>query len=213
VKYVIGGMKYSLAKTRTSVNFAIYLANIKKRKVLLVDADPSECATEYIRWRNENSNIDNLSSIQVTGVSLKTEVAKLEDKFDDIVIDSGIGENLELSLQLADKLIVPFSAKDLGLWTVWTLTNIETMIEKVLDTNSDIKAYSFFVTQKDNVDEYTDIIKTLEKSQYLEFLNSTTLARTMFGSEDPSLRTLKDMKEIKSTVSPQVIEIFDDISS
>ena len=207
--YTFGGMKYSLGKTRSAVNFALYLSRVKERDVLLIDGDPSECATEYIQWRNNQNSSNRLATVKINGESLKSEVLKLKDKFDDIVIDSGVGEHLEYSMHITDRLIVPFNGKDLGLWTVWTLTNIETLINKSLDLNPNLKAYSFFVKKPNAEQEDKQIIKALKQSQFLTYLESSQVHQMMTGEEKNAMRSLKDFKHYKND---ELKDLFEDES-
>ena len=158
-------------------------------------------ATEYIQWKNQNSKEKNLASVKINGESLKSEVLKLKPKFQDIVIDSGVGEHLEYSMQISDRLIVPFNGKDLGLWTVWTLTNIETLVNKVLDTNPNLKAYTFFVKKPHSNEESEQIIKTLKNSQFLTYLDSSHIHEIMRGEDINAMKSLKEFKNYKNELS------------
>lgn len=207
--YVIGGMKYNIGKVRTSVNFALYLANIKQRSVLLIDADPSTLASEYLGWKNMIAPETELAFTNLDDSSLKEKVAENKNEYDDIVIDSGVGENLKYSLDIAGRLIVPFCAKDLGLWTVWTLTNVERMIYNALDENPELKAYSILINKVGNEDKITDLVKALKRSQFLELLCSETLQDTMFEEQE----NLENSQPVKSVINDQDLDIFEEISS
>lgn len=213
MKYVIGGMKYSLAKTRTSVNFAIYLSKVKNRNVLLIDADPSECASAFMAWKQKNNPINNLKFMKLTTSSIADEILKVEGEFDDIVIESGVGQSLEYSLRACDRLIVPFREEDQGLWTMWTLANIESMIYRALDENPDLKAFSILVKSSKKNLNADEILKALENSQHIQYLNSTVFSNKIFGGADSALNGLKDFKQIKVSLDEKIINLFEGLSS
>lgn len=202
MKYVIGGMKYSISKIRASVNIAISLSEKKNRKVLLIDADPFTCAKDYARWINFKSKSIGPSTIELKKRPLKPEILKFENQFDDIVIDCGIGENLKYSLEIADRTIVPFNAKDKGLWNLWTLANMETFIDQALDINPDLKAYSIFDTNGMAEEKSEGLIKALKESQYIEFLGSEDIRDYMFATDGRQGKSLRGVREF--------LELIDD---
>ena len=98
--YVIGGMKYGVAKTTAAVNLALYLARVKYKDVLLVDADPSERSSEFMNLRGQSIYEKRLTCVKVNGDSIQTELSKLKSQFEHIIIDSGYGDNLTSSLMM-----------------------------------------------------------------------------------------------------------------
>jgi len=203
--YVIGGMKYSLNKTRTALNLAINLSSVKERKVVLLDADPSSCASNFLNLKAQDDIKGGLKVLRFLEEDLENRIKYLESKFDDIVIDSGVGETLIKSLEIADSLIVPFRVKDLGLWNVWTLANIENLIEKSLDTNSGLKAYSLLVNPEKR-EKPADLVQALEKSQYLKYLNSDEEIKDLFGNFAVGLESLKDMRTSETEQTAELID-------
>ena len=210
--YVVGGMKYGVGKTTTAVNLAVYLSERKNRDVLLIDSDPSECASEFMRWRYKNNENLKMTSIQLHGASITHDVSKLENKFDDIVIDSGVGENLSNALNIADRLIVPFNSKDLGLWTVWTLTNLETAVDRALENNSKLKAYSFFISKPEEKDSNKEVINTLKNSQHIEFIEGSPLHKDTYAKAMNKGYSIYDIKFPEKSSSVEMTKIFEGVN-
>lgn len=202
--YVIGGMKYSVGKTRTSVNFSTYQSTIKKRKVMLVDADPSAFASEYISWLTLNEDVNHIDSVKLGSRTIEELLSEIENDYDDIIIDSGLGENLSAAMKIADRLIVPFNSKDLALWVLWSMTNIETMIDKALETNADLKAYSFLLTDPEQGEVDEGLVNTLKKSQHLSYLESPLIKEMLAGSDKNTLKSLKYFKAKKLSLAPEI---------
>jgi cellulose biosynthesis protein BcsQ len=199
--YVIGGMKFSLSKVRTSVDFALYLSTVKKRNVILLDTDKTAYSSKYITWLNKTTDFKKIDSLKIEGSQLSEEITKIKESYDDIIIDSGVGETLIQSLKIANRFIVPFNAKDLGLWAVWTQTNIETIIDRTLEHNSTLKSYSFLISKTGQENSVKGISKVLRNSQYLTFLESTPFQNIFEENGYKVMESLKDMKNCSSLYS------------
>ena len=87
--YTIGGIKGGSGKTTVATNLTVWLSS-QARDVLLVDADDQETATDFTVWRSElTGGNTGYTAIQLSDSAVRTEVLKLEPKYDDIVIDTG----------------------------------------------------------------------------------------------------------------------------
>ena len=166
-----------------------------------------------MKWRNKNLPEKQLTAIQLKGSSIASEISKLSSKFDDIVIDSGVGESLEQSLSIADRLIVPFNSKDMGLWTVWTLTNLETAVDRAWDINPDLKAYSFFISKPDERDAVKNIINTLRKSQYINYIDDSPLHKELFGKAMEGGYSIYDLKHPEKSFISSMSDIFENVQN
>jgi len=84
--YTIGGIKGGCGKTTVATNLVILLA-AEGRDVLLVDADDQETATDFTAWRNQTTQGNTgYTAIQLSGDAVRTEILKLSDKYDDMVL-------------------------------------------------------------------------------------------------------------------------------
>ncbi|MCM8538563.1 MAG: hypothetical protein NE334_21655 [Lentisphaeraceae bacterium] len=171
-------MKYCLTKTRAAVSFACYQANINNLKVVLLDLDPKSISGKLLTPENLNS----IDHIKLKCELSKEYLDKLEMTYDVVVIDSGLGYKQELAMSFADTYIVPFNVNDLGLWLVWTLTKVETMIRNVQGVNPDLKCHSFLVSEGDRSSIDSELVKVLKKSQYLTYLDSPALNQMLTGT-------------------------------
>ena len=161
--YVFSGMKFSRAKTQAALEM-LESTKKKKGKILFIDSEVSS----YTISRLNNINLDSLLIKHLRGVDIKNEVLNSTNKFTDIIIDCGHGTNLKNALEVADFLFVPFLKKDRGLWAIWTITNMAVAVDIAWDSNSELQAYSYFISDKDiQVDEVA--LKALRKNQYIKY--------------------------------------------
>lgn len=63
---LVGGEKGGSGKSCLAQNLAVYLQQ-KKRDILLLDADPQGTTTDWIKERDENSDLKNIPSVQAAG--------------------------------------------------------------------------------------------------------------------------------------------------
>ena len=86
---ICGGIKGGSGKSTLATNFAIMRA-LDGRDVLLVDADDQESATDFTVLRNEATGEQcGYTGIQLRDRAVLTELRKLQQKYEDIVIDTG----------------------------------------------------------------------------------------------------------------------------
>lgn len=75
-------------KTTIAVNLANYFAS-KGDNVLLVDADPQGSVRAFIESRMQENIELNFTSVSLLGNSVASQVNKLKDNYDLIIIDTG----------------------------------------------------------------------------------------------------------------------------
>lgn len=87
---VCGGIKGGVGKTTLATSLAI-LRSLEEKDVLLVDADDQGTATDFTAVRNETMGDRGAgyTSIKLHGAAVRSELLRMKDKYDDIVIDVG----------------------------------------------------------------------------------------------------------------------------
>jgi chromosome partitioning protein len=107
----IGNLKGGVAKSTTALFIALYLALVKGRRVLLVDADPlSQTATDWVAVALAAGLDVPVTIITLTNPdTLARQVRDLAPAYDDVVIDTGGEHDLifRAALMVTDQLIVP----------------------------------------------------------------------------------------------------------
>lgn len=136
---VFGGIKGGSGKTTLATNTTVMLS--EKNKVLLVDADDQNSASDWAEHR-ENQGLDSpWTTIKLSGSSVRTQVKKMEKDYDYIVIDTGGRDtsSQRAALTIAHVLVAPFQPRSLD---IWTIGKISTLVREVRDINPNLIAYA-----------------------------------------------------------------------
>ena len=139
---VAGGIKGGSGKSTVATNLAVMRA-IAGRDVLLVDADDQETASDFTLCRNERTDGKaGYTSIKLTGPAVRTELLRLADKYEDIVIDTGGRDTTSqrAALAVANVLLVPFVPRS---FDIWTLEKVAKLVEEMRTANPKLVAYVF----------------------------------------------------------------------
>ena len=140
--YMIGGIKGGSGKTTVATNLTVWLSS-QGRDVLLVDADDQETATDFTVWRSELMDGNTgYTAIQLSDSAVRTEVLKLEPKYDDIVIDTGGRDTASqrAALTIANVFLLPFIPRS---FDIWTLEKVTALIEEIQPINPELEILAF----------------------------------------------------------------------
>ena len=140
--YTIGGIKGGSGKTTIATNLTVWLSS-QGRDVLLVDADDQETATDFTVWRSElTGGNTGYTAIRLSDSAVRTEVLKLEPKYDDIVIDTGGRDTASqrAALTIAGVFLLPFIPRS---FDIWTLEKVTALIEEIRSINPELKILAF----------------------------------------------------------------------
>lgn len=179
--YTIGGIKGGSGKTTVATNLAVMLASTE-RDVLLVDADDQETATDFTAWRNESTNGHaGYTAIQLAEGAVRTEILKLSDKYDDIVIDTGGRDTTSqrAALTVSDTYLVPFLPRS---FDIWTLEKVIRLIEEVRSVNLHLKAYAFLNRADPRGMDNEDAEEFLKDTPTLIYLDTPLGSRKAFSN-------------------------------
>ena len=132
---VIGGIKGGSGKTTVATNLAVLRSD--HTKVLLVDADEQKSAWDWSQQRDSNlgNNLTtSFATVCMSGKSIYTNLLKLKEDYDDIIIDTGGRDTTSQrsALCVADKLILPFKPSSID---IWTLVLIKGILSECVNTN------------------------------------------------------------------------------
>src|SRR5688500_8067277 len=83
-----GGTKGGTGKSLIATNLAVMRA-LAGDKVLLIDADDQCTASEWVEHREALGIETPWTTIKLTGTSVRTQVLKLKEHYDHIIIDTG----------------------------------------------------------------------------------------------------------------------------
>jgi chromosome partitioning protein len=146
MKIVVGGIKGGSGKTTIATNLTV-MRSLDGKKVLLVDADEQKSSTDWASQRDCMSIKTNWSTIQLSGKSIYSQLQRISQDYDDIIIDVGGRDTTSQrsALICADIFLIPFKPRSLDIWTIGSLKK---MIEEVSSVNPSLKSIAI-VNQAD----------------------------------------------------------------
>src|SRR5208283_6242858 len=136
---MFGGEKGGTGKTTLAVNIATLLA-LSGKDVLLVDTDKQGSANFWASIRDETGALPRIPCVQKFGKSLAKDVIDLASRYEDILIDAGGRDSLELrySLGVADRVYVPIQPTQFDLMT---LDQMDRLVEQAQALNPNLEAF------------------------------------------------------------------------
>ena len=132
---LVGGEKGGSGKSCLAQNLAVYLQQ-KKRDILLLDADPQGTTTDWIKERDENSDLRNIPSVQASG-HIRHVLDDLSRRYQDIAADA-VGQDSEAlrsAMTIATHMLLPFRPKRRDLKT---LVHVEQLIKLAKAVNPEL---------------------------------------------------------------------------
>lgn len=134
----IGGQKGGTGKSTIATNLAVDLT-LKGRQVLLLDSDRQLTASDWADARTSDDGLPPVICVQRSG-KLFTVLRDLEARYDDVIVDAGGFDSVELRTAVAasDALYSPVKASSGDLWTLEAMTKL---VSEARDLNPDLKAY------------------------------------------------------------------------
>lgn len=158
---LIGGEKGGTGKTTIATNLAVYLKQ-NFRDVLLIDTDKQGSASFWSNTRDSliknytqepeqfktviHENVKELHrvpNIQKFGDSIVHEIEDLKNRYEDIIIDAGGRDSVELraAMTIADFLYIPIQASQ---FDVWTLGVLDSLITQAKVYNKALRSFIIF---------------------------------------------------------------------
>ncbi len=136
--YVIGGQKGGTGKSTIATNLTVALT-LAGRQVLLVDTDRQRTASDWSDVRQAHEDLPAITCVQKTG-KLYRVLRDMEDRYDDVVVDAGGFDSVELrtALGAADALYTPVRASQSDLWTLHAMSEL---VGQARDVNEHLRAY------------------------------------------------------------------------
>ena len=207
--YTIGGIKGGCGKTTLAISLTVLLANSGKR-VLLVDADKQATATDFSQWRTETLKNTGFTSIQLSDMRVRSEVLKLKDDFDDIIIDAGGRDTASqrAALAVSNIFIAPFAPKS---FDIWTLEQVVQLVKEMSIANPALQTYALLNRVDGNEKDIQEARTYIEESEILSVLKNTLHERKVFASAAASGLAVTEYKPKNQKAIDELLALFKEI--
>lgn len=210
--YTVGGIKGGSGKTTIATNLTVMLAHAG-RDVLLVDADDQETSTDFTFWRNETlPGGAGYTAIQLADAAVRTEVLKLKDKYDDIVIDTGGRDTTSqrAAMVVSDLYIVPFVPRS---FDMWTLEKVVKLIDEMSPANPNLVAIAILNRLDPRGVDNDDAKEFLKDSPTLTVLKATLGHRKVYANAASKGLGVIEHKPSDEKALQEVEQLFKEILS
>ena len=211
---LIGGEKGGTGKTTIATNLAALRA-LAGRDVLLVDTDPQGSANYWASSRDEDGIKPRVACIQKFGKGLQGEVQDLASRYQDIIIDAGGRDSVELraAMVVAHKAFVPIQASQ---FDIWTLGRMNDLVVVAQGFNTDLRAWVVISRGPTNpsVTEIAEAGEILGDFENLDLAASVIRDRIAYRKAARDGRSVAELKPVDPKASSEVnafyAEVFDD---
>lgn len=206
---VCGGIKGGTGKTTIATNLAAF-NSYEGKKVLLVDADEQKSASCWIRVREEQEITTPWVTIQLSGSSLRNQILKMSNDYDNIFIDVGGRDTISLraALTTADIFITPFQPRS---YDIWTLGELKTLINETSVINDKMKSYAL-INRGDPIGNDNEEAMTIMKdcpeltcipfiiSQRKSFANAASNGLAVFESKPMDKKAILEIERLHAYI-------------
>jgi chromosome partitioning protein len=209
--YTVGGIKGGSGKTTIATNLAVMLFR-QNRDVLFVDADDQETATDFTHWRNETlSEGAGYTAIQLANNAVRTEILKLKDKYDDIVIDTGGRDTTSqrAAMTVSDVYIAPFIPRS---FDMWTLEKVVRLIDEMRLVNPQLKAYAVLNKTDARGSDNVEAKDFLNESQSITLVEANLGHRKSFANAASKGLGVIELKPADDKAIKEFTELFDTLT-
>jgi len=176
----VGGIKGGVGKSLVSTNLTVMRA-LSGNKVLLVDGDEQGTAGDWTDHRIGLGLNTPWTTIRLKATAVRTEVKKLSDNYDDIIIDCGGRDtsSLRAALTVSDIFLVPFQPKS---FDIWTISKVSALVEEAKILNPKLISYCFINCGGTRGKDNEVAMEILAKAEGLTLLPITVALRKAFSN-------------------------------
>lgn len=204
---MVAGTKGGCGKTTIATNLAVLRA-ASGRKLLLVDADEQRSTVTWANQRDVLGIETRWTTVSFGGKALRSQILRMKDDYDDIIIDVGGREttSLRASLSIADICIIPFKPRS---FDVWSLGDVKAVVGEMKPANPNLRVFSFINQADSKGSDNEGSLRILEECEEIKCIPITVGSRKAFGNAASDGLGVTELKTQDKKANQEITSLYD----
>jgi chromosome partitioning protein len=208
---LVGGEKGGTGKTTLALHLAVHRLRAGAQ-VLLIDTDRQGSAAAWCATRTEEGVSPRLPCVQLFGKTLGNDVRELARKYDEIVVDAGGRDSVELraSMTVAGVLCIPIQASQ---FDVWTLESMSELIEAASSLNPSLESLAVLNRASPNpaVREWLEAQEALADYPNIRQTKAVIRDRIAFRKAARQGKVVEELNDIDMKAQDEILALCTEI--
>jgi chromosome partitioning protein len=206
----VGGEKGGPGKSTIATTLAAMRATAG-RQVLLVNADPQQTAVHWATMRREQ-DVPQVTTVTMRGPKIHTEIVDMAKRFEDVVIDTGGHDSVELrsALVVSDRLLMPLRPSQPDIWTLEKMAEIVGQISTVNERLECLLVMNQVPSvSRDRLRQAIEMV--MADWPMFRLLNTVLLFRAAYGAAIGEGLTVQEMKPRDGKASAEASFLYGEV--